>query len=82
MGAARTTFIIGKDGKVAGVFQKVKPEGHEQEVLKWLKEGAGVRRGGGARGGGRVTFFTKRGRIHWSNNLPTSDTSVSSGSGE
>lgn len=33
MGAARTTFVI-KDGKVAHVFEKVKPEGHEAEVLK------------------------------------------------
>lgn len=36
MGAARTTFII-KDGKVAHVFEKVKPEGHETEVLNILK---------------------------------------------
>ena len=38
MGAARITFVIGKDGKVRHVFEKVKPEGHDQEVLKWLKE--------------------------------------------
>lgn len=38
MGAARTTFVIGKDGKVAKIFEKVKPEGHDQEVLAWLKE--------------------------------------------
>jgi len=37
MGVVRTTFIIGKDGKIAHVFEKVKPEGHEQEVLNWLK---------------------------------------------
>src|SRR3954470_18102145 len=36
-GAARTTFVIGKDGKVAHVFEKVKPEGHDREVLDWLK---------------------------------------------
>lgn len=35
MGAARTTFVI-KDGKIAHVFEKVKPEGHEAEVLKVL----------------------------------------------
>jgi thioredoxin-dependent peroxiredoxin len=40
MGAARTTFIIGKDGTVAHVFEKVKPEGHDQEVLEWLKANA------------------------------------------
>ena len=38
MGAARTTFVIGKDGKILHVFEKVKPEGHDQEVLAWLKE--------------------------------------------
>jgi len=37
MGVARTTFVIGKDGKVQKVFEKVKPEGHDQEVLSWLK---------------------------------------------
>jgi peroxiredoxin Q/BCP len=37
-GAARVTFVIGKDGKVLHVFEKVKPEGHDQEVLAWLKE--------------------------------------------
>jgi len=36
-GAARTTFVIGKDGKVAHVFEKVKPEGHDQEVLAWIR---------------------------------------------
>ncbi len=36
MGVARTTFIVDKDGKVAHVFEKVKPEGHDQEVLTWL----------------------------------------------
>jgi peroxiredoxin Q/BCP len=38
MGVARTTFVIGADGKVRHVFEKVKPEGHDQEVLAWLKE--------------------------------------------
>ncbi len=37
-GVLRTTFIIGKDGKIANVFEKVKPEGHDQEVLNWLTE--------------------------------------------
>jgi thioredoxin-dependent peroxiredoxin len=36
MGVARTTFIIGKDGKIVHVFEKVKPEGHDREVLRWL----------------------------------------------
>ncbi len=38
MGVARTTFIIDKDGKLAHVFEKVKPEGHEQEVHDWIKK--------------------------------------------
>jgi thioredoxin-dependent peroxiredoxin len=37
-GVARTTFIIDKTGKIAHVFEKVKPEGHDQVVLDWLKE--------------------------------------------
>ncbi len=38
MGVARTTFIIGKDGKIEKIYEKVKPEGHAQEVLDWLKK--------------------------------------------
>ena len=38
MGVARTTFIIGPDGKVARVFERVKPEGHDQEVFAALEE--------------------------------------------
>jgi peroxiredoxin Q/BCP len=37
-GAARTTFVIGNDGKILHVFEKVKPEGHDQEVLEWLRQ--------------------------------------------
>ncbi len=37
MGVVRTTFVIDKAGQVAHVFEKVKPEGHDQEVLQWLK---------------------------------------------
>jgi thioredoxin-dependent peroxiredoxin len=37
-GAVRTTFVISKDGTIAGVFEKVKPAGHEQQVLNWLRE--------------------------------------------
>jgi thioredoxin-dependent peroxiredoxin len=38
MGVARTTFIIGPDGKIRHIFRKVKPEGHADEVLEYLKE--------------------------------------------
>jgi peroxiredoxin Q/BCP len=37
MGVARTTFIIGPDGKIKYIFHKVKPEGHSAEVLAYLK---------------------------------------------
>jgi peroxiredoxin Q/BCP len=38
MGVARTTFIIGPDGRIKHIFEKVKPEGHAEQVLEWLKE--------------------------------------------
>jgi peroxiredoxin Q/BCP len=38
-GIARTTFIIGPDGKIAHVFNNVKPDGHAEEVLAVLKNG-------------------------------------------
>jgi peroxiredoxin Q/BCP len=39
-GVARTTFIIGPDGKIQHIFEKVKPEGHAEEVLAYLKQSA------------------------------------------
>jgi len=36
MGVARTTFVIGKDGRIAKVFPKVKVDGHTEEVLTAL----------------------------------------------
>ncbi|MEI6474951.1 MAG: hypothetical protein WCO75_06125, partial [Planctomycetota bacterium] len=33
MGVARTTYLIGPDGKVAARFDKVKPEGHADEIV-------------------------------------------------
>ena len=36
MGVARTTFIIGKDGRMEKIFEKVKPEGHAEEVFEFL----------------------------------------------
>jgi peroxiredoxin Q/BCP len=38
MGALRTTFIIGKNGTIEHVFEKVKPEGHDQQVLEYLRK--------------------------------------------
>lgn len=37
MGVARTTFLIDKNGRIARIFEKVKPEGHAEEVLNALK---------------------------------------------
>lgn len=37
MGVARTTYLIGPDGKVAKRWDKVKPEGHAEEVLEAVK---------------------------------------------
>lgn len=37
-GVFRRTFLIDKDGKVAKVFEKVKPEGHSGEVLAAVGE--------------------------------------------
>jgi peroxiredoxin Q/BCP len=36
MGIERSTFLIGKDGKLKKIFRKVKPEGHADEVYKAL----------------------------------------------
>jgi peroxiredoxin Q/BCP len=38
MGVVRTTLIIGPDGKIKHIFNKVKAEGHADEVLAYLKE--------------------------------------------
>jgi peroxiredoxin Q/BCP len=36
MGIERTTFLIGKDGRIKRIFPKVKPQGHAAEVLAAL----------------------------------------------
>lgn len=38
MGTIRSTFIIGKKGKIVRVFPKVKVDGHVDEVLAAVKE--------------------------------------------
>jgi thioredoxin-dependent peroxiredoxin len=40
MGIARTTFVIGADGKIAHIFNNVKADGHAEEVLAYLKTAA------------------------------------------
>jgi peroxiredoxin Q/BCP len=39
-GIARTTFVIGPEGKIRHIFNKVKAEGHAEEVLEYLKSAA------------------------------------------
>jgi peroxiredoxin Q/BCP len=39
-GIARTTFVIGPDGKIAHIFNNVKADGHAEEVLAYLKGAA------------------------------------------
>lgn len=36
VGIRRTTFVIGKDGRIARVFENVNPQGHAAEVLAAL----------------------------------------------
>lgn len=43
MGVARTTFIIGPDGKIEHVFENVKADGHAEEVLEYLKQAGKAR---------------------------------------
>lgn len=36
MGTERSTFVIGKDGRIAAILEKVKPEEHLEQVLAVL----------------------------------------------
>ncbi len=36
IGVARTTFLIGPDGKIQKIYEKVKPEGHAAQLLEAL----------------------------------------------
>lgn len=38
MGILRTTFIIGKDGRLKHIIDKVKTKTHHDDVLAWLRE--------------------------------------------
>ena len=37
-GIERTTYLIDPEGKIAHIFAKVKPEGHAEEVLAYVKK--------------------------------------------
>jgi peroxiredoxin Q/BCP len=37
MGVNRSTFLVGRQGKIVKIFKKVKPAGHSKEVLEALQ---------------------------------------------
>jgi len=39
-GVARTTFVIGPEGKIQHIFENVKADGHAEQVLAYLKDAA------------------------------------------
>lgn len=41
MGILRTTFIIGKDGRLKHVMDKVKTKTHHEDALAWVRENLG-----------------------------------------
>ena len=41
MGIRRTTFIIGRDGRLRHVLDKVKTASHQDDVLAWLRQNPG-----------------------------------------
>ena len=38
MGIERSTFVIGKDGRIAQIYRKVKVDGHSDEILEALSK--------------------------------------------
>ena len=38
MGVLRTTFLVGRDGRISRVWKKVRVKGHAEEVLAAAKE--------------------------------------------
>lgn len=38
LGILRTTFIIGRDGRLCQVFDKVRTASHHRDVLDWLRD--------------------------------------------
>jgi len=56
-GVVRTTFVIDQRGRVAHVFEKVKPQGHAAEVLAWIRDhlAPGGSDGRGGKEAGRTT---------------------------
>ena len=38
LGVVRTTFLIGKDGRIKHILEKVKTKTHYSEVYDWIKK--------------------------------------------
>jgi peroxiredoxin Q/BCP len=38
MGTVRTTFVIGKDGRLLHILDKFKTKTHHDDVLAWVSE--------------------------------------------
>lgn len=38
MGTERATFVFDKEGELKKEYRKLKPDGHAEEVLKFVKE--------------------------------------------
>lgn len=45
MGVVRTTVVLDARGRVAQVFENVRPAGHAAEVLEWVKENSAKKAG-------------------------------------
>lgn len=41
MGIRRTTFVIGRDGRLRQIFDKVRTASHHQDMLAWLRSNPG-----------------------------------------
>lgn len=41
MGTVRSTFLIGKEGKILHIWPQVTPKGHEEEVLETIRQAVG-----------------------------------------
>jgi peroxiredoxin Q/BCP len=56
-GIQRTTFVIGRDGRIARVWPKVSVNGHVEEVLEYVRTVAAPRRdaAGGTKGGAALS---------------------------
>ena len=59
-GIQRTTFVIGRDGRIARVWPKVSVNGHVEEVLEFVRAGRPAPPAGGTRAAPRCRPTTRR----------------------